>query len=188
MGHPISSDYYLKGAVNMIRRKIGAILYYLYARHLPPSYSGINLFQKEIRQICGKLMLKKCGENVNIEKNALFSSKVVLGNNSGIGVNAKIYGTCIIGDNVMMGEDCTIITRNHRHDRTDIPMILQGFEEELPVVIGNDVWIGDKVIILPGVTIGEGCIVAAGAVVTKNVPDYSIVAGIPAKIVKMRNE
>ena len=87
-----------------------------------------------------------------------------------------------------MGTDVTIITRNHRFDRTDIPMMEQGFEEERPVYIGNDVWIGDRVLILPGVHIGDGSIIAAGAVVTKDVPPYSIVAGVPAKKIRDRFE
>lgn len=131
-------------------------------------------------------MLSSCGKNVNIEKNAFFSKKVKLGDYSGIGVNAKIYGTCIIGNYVMMGEDCTIITRNHRFDRLDIPMMHQGFEDERPVIIGDDVWIGDRVTILPGVKIGRGSIVATGAVVTHDVPEYSIVGGVPAKVIKRR--
>ena len=74
---------------------------------------------------------------MNIEQNALFSAKVTLGSYSGIGINAKIYGACHIGKYVMMGEDVTIITRNHRYDRVDIPMQQQGFEPEQPVVIGR---------------------------------------------------
>ena len=88
----------------------------------------------------------------------------------------------------MMGTDVNIITRNHRFDRTDIPMMEQGFEEERPVYIGNDVWIGDRVLILPGVHIGDGSIIAAGAVVTKDVPPYSIVAGVPARKIRDRFE
>ena len=133
-------------------------------------------------------MLENCGKNVNIESNATFSSKVTLEDYSGIGINAKIYGTCHIGRYVMMGTDVTIITRNHRFDRTDIPMMEQGFEEERPVYIGNDVWIGDRVLILPGVHIGDGSIIAAGAVVTKDVPPYSIVAGVPARKIRDRFE
>lgn len=169
-----------------IKRKLGGLLYYALARHLPPSYSGIKLGQTALRRLCGKMMLAHCGKKVNIEHKAYFSARVSLGDFSGIGVNAKIHGTCSIGSHVMMGEDCTIITRNHKHDRTDIPMMHQGFEEERPVVIGNDVWIGDKVTILPGIHIGDGCIVGAGAVVTHDIPPYSIAAGVPARVIKTR--
>lgn len=169
-----------------LSRKIGAIIYYSVAKHLPPSYSGIKLGQTELRRFCGKRMLKHCGKKVNIEQNARFSSKVSLGDFSGIGVNASIHGTCVIGKYVMMGENCTIITRNHAHGRTDIPMMHQGFEEERPVCIEDDVWIGDNVTILPGVNIGKGSIIGAGAVVTHDIPPYSVAVGIPAKVIKSR--
>lgn len=133
-------------------------------------------------------MLAECGEKVNIEKGAAFSVKVTLGDRSGIGVNAKLHGTCHIGNDVMMGENVTVITRNHRMDRTDIPMMQQGFEEERPVFIGNDVWIGDRVILLPGVHLGDGCVIGAGAVVTKDIPDRAVAAGVPARVIRMRGE
>jgi len=170
----------------MLKRKIGALLYYFVAQHLPISYSGIQIGQKKIRAFCGELMLKHCGKNVNIEKGAYFSSKVSLGDNSGIGLNARIHGTCTIGANVMMGENCTIICRNHRHDKTDIPMMEQGFYNEQPVEIGDDVWIGDNVVILPGVKIGRGSIIGAASVVTKDIPDYAVAVGNPAKVIKNR--
>lgn len=86
----------------------------------------------------------------------------------------------------MMGTDVTVITRNHRFDRTDVPMMKQGFEDEKPVYIGDDVWIGDRVIILPGVHVGNGCVIAAGSVVTKDVPRYTVVGGVPAKVIRER--
>ena len=130
--------------------------------------------------------LKSCGKDVNIEQGAVFSARVSLGDYSGIGINARIHGTCTIGHHVMMGTDVVVLTRNHAFDRTDIPIMEQGFQEERPVTIGNDVWIGDRVIILPGVTVGDGSILAAGAVVTHDVPPYAVVAGVPAKVIKMR--
>lgn len=169
-----------------IKRKIGALIYYTVARRMPASYSGLKLGQTSLRRFCGKLMLSSCGKKVNIEKNAQFSRKVSLGDYSGLGVNSKIYGKCTIGSHVMMGEDCTIITRNHNFERTDIPMMEQGFSQEEPVVIGNDVWIGDRVMILPGVEIGDGCIIGGGSVVTKSIPPYSIAVGIPAKVIRNR--
>ena len=170
-----------------IKYMVGSILYHFLAKHLPRSYSGVKLGQKQLRQLCGKMMLEHCGNHVNIEKNALFSKKVSLGDYSGIGVNAKINGRCTIGSYVMMGEDCTIISRNHQFSRTDIPMMEQGFDEDKPVVIGNDVWIGDRVMILPGVHIGDGAIVGAGSVVTHSIPAGAIAVGNPARVIRNRN-
>lgn len=170
------------------KRMMGALLYYSIAQHLPVSYSGVKLGQTALRRFCGKLMLASCGKKVNIEKGAVFSARVSLGDYSGIGINAHISGTCTIGSYVMMGPNVTVITRNHRHDDLQQPMMFQGFEEEKPVVIGDDVWIGERVMIMPGVHIGKGSIIAAGAVVTHDVPDYAVVGGVPAKIIKMRNE
>lgn len=169
-----------------VKRVIGAIIYYGLARHLPPSWSGFRIGQQALRGFCGRLMLASCGKNVNIEQGAQFSAKVSLGDYSGIGINASISGTCTIGSYVMMGPNVTIITRNHRFDDLDKPMMFQGFEEEKPVVIGDDVWIGERVIILPGVHIGNGSIIAAGSVVTHDVPEYAVVGGVPARVLKSR--
>lgn len=170
-----------------LRKVIGLILYNCLAKYLPQSYSKFSLGSKYIRRFCAKLILNSCGKNVNIERRAVFSSRVEIGNNSGIGINAFLSGKVIIGDDVMMGPDCIIYTRNHSFQRTDITIKSQGNELEKFVVIKNDVWIGGQVIILPGVVIGEGAVIGAGSVVTKNIEPYSIVAGNPARLIKYRN-
>ena len=169
-----------------IKKAIGLLIYHLLGKHMPPSYSALNLGQRRIRALCGKLILNKCGKNVNIEKGAIFSSRIELGDNSGIGIDANISGKCIIGNNVMMGPQGIIYSRNHRFDDTERPMNEQGFYDEKAVVIGDDVWVGGRVTILPGVCVGSHSIIGAGAVVTKNVPEYAIVGGNPAKVIKYR--
>ena len=102
-----------------------------------------------------------------------------------MGVNGSVHGPLRIGENVMMGPDVTILSQTHNIERTDIPMGKQGMREA-EVIIGNDVWIGMRSIIMPGVKIGDGAVIGAGAVVTKDVPDYAIVGGVPARIIKYR--
>ena len=172
--------------MKMLKKIIGKTLYFGIAKNLPHSYCIINIGQRAMRALCGKLLLDNCGKNVNIEKGAIFSSRVELGDNSGIGIDARISGRCIIGNNVMMGPRCTIYTRNHAFDDITVPMREQGFQEEKPVYIGDDVWIGGNVIILPGVRIGSHSIIGAGSVVTKDIPEYAIAAGNPAQVKKYR--
>ena len=164
----------------------GRIIYELIAKRLPTSFSKVNLGQIKLRRFCAKLIMKECGSNVNIERNAVFSSQCSIGNNSGIGQNAHIGITVSIGNDVMMGSDVLILTRNHNFESVDIPMRNQGYAEERPVTIGDDVWIGSRVIILGGVNIGNHCIIGAGSVVTHDVNDYEVVAGNPARVIKKR--
>jgi len=166
------------------------LLYYGFAQHLPSSNLPIGGVFKKIRFLVCRPLFASCGENVNVEHRAFFYSgnNISIGNNSGIGINANLCGKISIGSDVMMGRDVIIRTCNHCFSRTDIPMTQQGFKEEKPVSISNDVWIADRVIILAGVHVGEGAIIAAGSVVTHDVPSYAVVAGMPAKVIRMRKE
>ena len=173
-----------------MKRRVGKFLYITVGCILPTANSarfkgGIG---KRFRQLCGKMMLDDCGDNVNIYKCASFPFSLQLGNHSDVGYKAQIHGKTYIGNNVMMGPEVAIWTKNHVFERTDVPIIDQGATEERPVTICDDVWIGSRCIILPGVKIGHGAIIGAGSVVTKDVPEYSIVAGNPAKIVKYRKQ
>jgi maltose O-acetyltransferase len=170
-----------------IRKTLALMCYYSLGRFLPES--SHSTISKKIRGgLCG-IIFKKCGKNVNVEKGAYFGfgSSVEIGDNSGIGINCHIYGPVSIGCDVMMAPDVVILTKNHKYDRLDIPMRLQGATEVKPVIIKDDVWIGIRSIILPGVEISKGVIVGAGSVVTKNIPEYAVVGGSPAKIIKLRN-
>jgi maltose O-acetyltransferase len=175
-----------KNEENLKIKKILALMcYYSFARFLPASRFIIS---KKIRgMLCG-VIFKKCGKNVNIEKGAYFGlgSSIEIGDNSGIGTNCRIFGPISIGRDVIMAPDVVILTKNHKYDRLDIPMCLQGDTEIKPVIIKDDVWIGIRSIILPGVEISKGVIIGAGSVVTKNIPEYAIVGGSPAKIIKFR--
>lgn len=155
-------------------------------RHFPRSTSFGGKIAKRLRAFSAKGFVTYCGKNVNIEHGAVISSKLSIGNNSGIGVDCVCGGELCIGDDVMMAPECVIMARNHEFLRTDIPMSKQGYREALPCIIGNDVWIGRRVMVMPGVRIGNGVVIAAGAVVTKDIPDYAVVGGVPAKIIKYR--
>ena len=170
-----------------MKRKICQGLYVLIGRHLPKTKNGANGLFERIRAFLVKGFIDSCGKHVNIQPKATIARRIKLGDESGIGYKCLIQGNVTIGNHVMMDPEVYIYTQNHRFDRTDIPMDQQGFAEEKPVIIEDDVWIGSRVTILPGVTIGRGSVVGAAAVVTKDVPRYSVVAGNPARIVKRRN-
>jgi maltose O-acetyltransferase len=116
----------------------------------------------------------------------MFGDTIEIGPRSGIGIDAFIRADLVIGCDVMMGPGVIIYGRYHNHDRTDIPMNKQGMGGFSPVIIEDDVWIGARVIILKGVRVGRGAIIGAGAVVTKNVPPFSVVAGNPARVIRKR--
>lgn len=167
---------------------LGKILYKLVAKHMPLSDGRFSFGSKKLRAFCGKLALKHCGKNVNIEKGAQFAWDLSLGDNSGVGVNSLISSCVTIGNDVMMGPECMIFTSNHGVSDINTPMWKQKSTEPKPVVIEDDVWIGARVIILPGVHVGKGSVIGAGSVVTKDVAPYSIVGGNPAKLIKMRTD
>lgn len=168
---------------------IAFIIYRALAIHLPRSSSPfLGGLCKKIRRFLVSFMFKKIGKNVNIEQGARFGfgESVCIGNNSGIGVNALIPPNTIIGNDVMMAPDCIIYSSNHKYKDLSIPMNQQGHEDSKPTIIGNDVWIGGRVIILPGKKIGNGVIISAGSIVTKDLEDYGIYGGNPAKLIKSR--
>ena len=166
------------------KKKILFLLYSLTAKNLPISQRV--LIAGKFRCFWARKIANSVGKNVNIERGAVFGPMLEIGDNSGVGINCEIYGPVKIGNDVMMGPEVVFYTRGHRFDRTDITMIEQGSTESEPITVGNDVWIGRRVIIMPGVNIGDGCVIGAGAVVTKDIPAYSVVGGVPAKIIKSR--
>jgi acetyltransferase-like isoleucine patch superfamily enzyme len=110
-----------------------------------------------------------------------------MGDHSNIGPYSYVgcSGYIDIGDNVLMGPRVNLLAENHRFDRTDIPMKAQGVERSF-IRIEDDCWIGADATVLAGVTVGTGAVIATGAVVTRDVPPYSVVAGVPAKIIRSR--
>jgi acetyltransferase-like isoleucine patch superfamily enzyme len=138
------------------------------------------------------------GNRVTIGKNAIIrpsniyggsiGAGLIVGDNSNIGPGAYIgcSGLITIGNNVMMSPGVSIYAENHNFSNTTIPMKDQGVTVQF-VTIEDDCWIAANSIVLAGVTIGKGSVVAAGSIVTKDVPPYSVVAGAPAVVIKSRN-
>lgn len=179
--------------MNSVRRAANGLRYVLYygvAAHLPRSYAVGGPVGTRLRRAVAGPLLAQVGKDVNIEAGAAFGSgaQIVLGDRSGLGVDADIHGPVTIGDDVMMGPRCTILTRNHRIDDVTVSMNQQGFGDYQPVVIEDDVWIGANVTIMPGVRVGTGSVLAAGAVVAHDVPPFSIVGGVPAKVLRDRRQ
>lgn len=108
---------------------------------------------------------------------------VIIGDHTRIGLHNTIIGPVDIGNHVNLAQGITVTALNHNFSDTNKRIDEQGVSTN-PVTIEDDVWVGANAVILPGVTIGEHCVVAAGAVVTKDVPPHSLVAGVPAKVIK----
>lgn len=136
------------------------------------------------------------GDNVSILKNTIIECTGVIrdlgegltiGNNVGIAQNCfiQVRGKVIIGNDVIFGPNVSIFSENHNFNNTELPVSVQG-ETRKGVIIEDGVWLGTRVVILDGVTVGKNSIVAAGSVVTKNIEPYTIVGGVPAKLIKYR--
>lgn len=130
------------------------------------SYFGFNC----------KLYASKLSK-IKIGFNASFNSNVM--------INARGKGKIFIGNNVLIGPNVVLRSSNHSFDSVKKPVKDQGMKDG-EIIINDDVWIGSNVVILPNCNIGKGAIVAAGAVVTRNVDSYTVVGGVPAKLINKR--
>jgi acetyltransferase-like isoleucine patch superfamily enzyme len=131
----------------------------------------------------------KIGKNVVIYPGVWIAPgrNLVIGDNVDLayGVIITTSGGVMIGDRTLIGYRTQILSSNHIiPDRNE--QVFKSGHDKRPVVIGNDVWIGANTIILPGKVIGDGAVIAAGSVVTKNIEPYSIVGGNPARLIRMR--
>ncbi|MGG4491190.1 sugar O-acetyltransferase [Metabacillus idriensis] len=159
------------------------------ATQLCKKFNDIDTSNLDEQKVVIKKLFGSTGENVYMQPpfNCDVGTNIHVGEDFLTNFNVKILDvtSVTIGDYCMIGPNSVISTVNH-------PMTAKGRREKLsitkPVVIGNDVWIGANCVINPGVTIGNNVIVGAGAVVTKDVPDNSVVAGVPAKVIKELKE
>lgn len=132
------------------------------------------------------------GKNVYFGKNSYIyannNGELIIGDNFGMNSNSQLgasFGKIFIGDNCQIAANCVIRSADHNFDNCDIPIRVQGHKYG-EIIIEDDVWIASNCVITPNTKIGKSSIVGAGSVVTKNIEPYSIVGGVPAKLIKKR--
>ena len=148
-------------------------------------YNRIDYDKFEQREQLIKKILAKTGQNFLIEQPFIcdYGYNIEIGENFYSNHNLTILdcNKVIFGDNVFIGSNCCFYCAEHP---LDFERRIKGLEYEIPIIIGNNVWIGGNVTVLAGVTIGNGVVIGAGSTVTKDVPDNVVIAGTPAKIIK----
>lgn len=170
-------------------KKIYLIIYYLIASKLPSSFSPYGKIFNKFRTILLKHIIT-LGNNNKIQQNVYVGTgkNIYIGSHCQINENVRMIDVQI-GNYVMIAPNVNLIGgKTHNYHRLDIPMVMQGEKYIGPIIIEDDVWIGINVVVLPGIKIGKGSVIGANSVVTKNIPPYSIVGGVPAKIIKKRDE
>lgn len=142
--------------------------------------------QSRINARGGKIVL---GAETLVAANAVIQGNVRMGTNCSVQWNSFLCGypggEITIGNDVRIAPNCMLVAANHKFDAVDRPITEQGLDAK-PITIEDDVWIGGRVNIMAGVTIGKGSVIGAGSVVTKDIPPYSVAVGVPAKVVKRR--
>jgi maltose O-acetyltransferase len=170
-------------------KTIALFIYYSIGMLLPDLHYPFGKTFNKIRCLLLSVILVKFGNCNNVDGIVYVGGgdTISIGNRCQINHGCRL-GNVIIGDFVMIGIDVIFITQLHNSSSMEIPMACQGKIKCPPSVIENDVWIGTRVVIMPGIRIGKGAIVGACAVVTKDVPPYAVVAGVPARIIKYRGK
>lgn len=177
-----------KAVLSNIYREGYTAFYYMFARFLPKyPIPGYKLAYK-VRYFCCKHIFEFIGKDVLIKRNAYFGNgrQIRIGDCSQIGINCIMDNDIVIKNDVIMGPDVIIYTSSHEYKEFGVPINQQGEKEHRQVIIGNNVWIGARSIILPGVSIGDNCIIGANTVVTKDVPDNVVICGSAGKVVRKR--
>ena len=160
-----------------------------YVRWLAPLYQHRgrhSIIYSSVRMDTPPFRKFSLGEDSVIESFACINNAVgdiVIGNHSRVGIHSTVIGPVSIGSHVQLAQGVVVTGLNHIFSNPSIPIDMQGVETKM-VEISDDVWIGANATILPGVKIGQHCVVAAGAVVCSDVPAHCVVAGVPAKVIK----
>ncbi|MCO4293682.1 hypothetical protein NF867_12485 [Solitalea sp. MAHUQ-68] len=172
-----------------MKKQVSLIIYYLVANKLPSSYFPLGKLFNSIRFFLIKQFINQLGKNTKIQQNVRFGNGKEITIGSFCAINENVYiQKASIGNYVMIAPNVAIIGSSHDFESVEIPMIFQGTNRNIGPTIDDDVWIGRNAIIMPGVQIGKGSIIGAGAVVTKDIEPYSIVGGVPAKLIKYRKQ
>lgn len=175
-------------ALRMVVRLTCYVLHNGFTRHLPESTAPGATLWNALRYWTIAPMLKHCGKPVMFNRGLHIGmgGQLSIGDRSGLGADARIIGPVTIGNDVGTSFNLIITASGREFARTDIDMLSQGKCPDQPVVIEDDVMIFANAIILPGVRVGRGSVIGAGAVVARSVPRWAVVTGNPARIVRMR--
>lgn len=168
--------------------KLKLILYYSLIQHLPHSRIFRQLSFIRVWYASKILKILKYDKNSKFEYGVYISDakNLKIGKHVRINENVFLQGEIEIGDFVMIAPNTSIYTKSHNHSNKEIPMVKSGITSTQKVIIEDNVWIGRNVTILPGIKIAEGSIVGANSVVTKNIEPFTIVGGVPAKLIRKR--
>ncbi|MBI9070046.1 MAG: hypothetical protein JEY94_00515 [Melioribacteraceae bacterium] len=168
-------------------KKIALVFYYLIASKLPNSFFPLGKFLNGLRiWAVGKIL--PLGKNCKIQPNVYIGSgnNIKIGENCQINENVRIIDT-EIGNYVMIAPNVQLLGGiTHEYSDVSVPMMLQKEKYKGKIIIEDDVWLGVNSVIIAGVKIGKGSIIAAGSIITKDVEPYSIMGGVPAKKIKSR--
>lgn len=161
--------------------------YYFLAYFLPDSNFPAGSYFRRIREALCRRLFASVGTAVNIESHVFIADgrDISVGSKSGFGRGCRIYGA-VIGDNVMVAPDVLFLKQNHNFADVTRSIGEQGDSDISLPTIEDGAWIGERAIILPGRRVGRGAIVGAGAVVTRDVADFAIVGGNPARVIGHR--
>ncbi len=167
-------------------KKFKLILYYLCFSKLPNSFwPGGSMFNR-MRLSCLQGVLRM-GKNNKIQRSVYVGNgnNIVIGNDCQINEAVRLDNV-ELGNNVMIARESIILGKMHESNEVGMPMSKQGWKEVSKTYIEDDVWLGLRVVVMPGVRIRKGCIVAAGGVVTKDTVASGVYGGVPAKLIKIR--
>lgn len=186
----------LEGGMNMPTDKtLGRRLTNRFGRFLAARRKNVTIARNALispeAKICARAGAICIGAGSTVAPGACVQGSVTIGENCSIQMYTIVCGyekaPIVIGNNVRIAAHCMMVSANHRFDDPEVPICRQGLNFA-PIVIEDDVWIAARVNIMAGVTVGKGSVLAAGAVVTKDVPPYSVMAGVPARAIGRRGE